>query len=359
MMILFMLANAAAGLFLAWDTWRLLPVQPGPGRQALLVVLMVVFLFASMTTTVAYSVMVYYAALLLAVQLVWRLVKKNWHAPWLAALVCLLLAGGMTIWGMVHYDQRVATHYTLETEKDASGRLVFLSDLHYPTGMTSQKLTKLVKELEKEHPDAYILGGDIVDEYTTAPQAREAFKILGQLDKTAPVFYVPGNHDDQEEGILPPVYTAQELDDMIESAGIRILRDDTVTVGDFELSGRDDYRQHKKDRKAASDLVKDTEKYDVVIDHQPVQSEKVREAGADLMLSGHTHNGQLWPFGYLIHLHPKMDQVSGIRQEDGFTQITSDGIGGWGFAARTAGNSEYVVVDVVPEANAGQKTASR
>lgn len=42
MMILFMLANAAAGLFLAWDTWRLLPVQPGPGRQALLVVLVAV-----------------------------------------------------------------------------------------------------------------------------------------------------------------------------------------------------------------------------------------------------------------------------------------------------------------------------
>ena len=141
---------------------------------------------------------------------------------------------------------------------------------------------------------------------------------------------------------------------MIESAGIRILRDDTVTVGDFELSGRDDYRQHKKDRKAADGLVKDTEKYDVVIDHQPVQSEKVREAGADLMLSGHTHNGQLWPFGYFIHLHPKMDQVSGIRQEDGFTQITSDGIGGWGFAARTAGNSEYVVVDVVPETDTDQ-----
>ncbi len=105
--------------------------------------------------------------------------------------------------------------------------------------------------------------------------------------------------------------------------------------------------------------MKDTEKYDVVIDHQPVQSEEVREAGADLMLSGHTHNGQLWPFGYLIHLHPNMDQVSGIRQEDGFTQITSDGIGGWGFAARTAGNSEYVVVDVVPETNTGQKAASR
>ncbi|WP_276903410.1 metallophosphoesterase [Faecalibaculum rodentium] len=354
MMILFMLANAAAGLFLAWDTWRLLPVQPGRGRQALLGVLAVVFLFASMTTTVGYSVMVYYAAFLLPVQLVWRLVKKNWRAPWMAALICLLLAGGMTIWGMVHYDQRVATHYTLETEKDAAGRLVFLSDLHYPTGMTEQELSGLVTELEAENPDAYILGGDIVDEYTMAQEARQAFEILGKLEKTAPVFYVPGNHDDQEEGILPPVYTAQELDDMIESAGIRILRDDTVTVGDFELSGRDDYRQHKKDRKAASDLVKDTEKYDVVIDHQPVQSEKVREAGADLMLSGHTHNGQLWPFGYLIHLHPKMDQVSGIRQEDGFTQITSDGIGGWGFAARTAGNSEYVVVDVVPEADTGQ-----
>ncbi|WP_297565090.1 metallophosphoesterase [uncultured Faecalibaculum sp.] len=349
MMILYVIFNLALALFLAWDTWRLIPVW-APGKKYLLLILLAaVFLFCSMTTTAGYSLLVYYAVFLLTAQVAMRLTKKTWKLSAAVPAVCVILAGAVTVWGLCRYDDRTAVHYTIETDKKAAGRIVFLSDLHYPTGMSREELNNLTEALAAEKADVYILGGDIVDEYTTADQARDVFAKLGTLSRTAPVVYVPGNHDDQEEGILPPAYSGQELTDMIEESGIRILKDDTVTIGDFLLAGRDDYRQHKKDRAQAAELVQDTNRFVVMIDHQPVQSEQVREAGADLMMSGHTHDGQLWPFGYLIHLHPSMDLVSGIRQADGFTQITSDGIGGWGFPVRTAGQSEYVVVDVKPE----------
>ena len=346
MMILFFLANSALALFAAWDTWQLLSFRGKQLRQWSFVLLAAVFLYCSMTTTPGYSVLIYYVTFLFLSQSLWRIVRKSWKPAWPVTVVCLAAAFALTAWGLVHYDQRIARHYTVETEKDADGRLVFLSDLHYPTGMTVQELQELTDQLEQEKPDAYILGGDIVDEYTSAQEAETVFRTLGQLVKTAPVYYVPGNHDDQEEGVLPPAYTEQELESMIEASGIQVLKDKSVTVGDFVLAGRDDFRQHKKDRMPAQELIADQERFTVVVDHQPVEADEVKEAGADLMLSGHTHNGQLWPFGYLIHLHPHMDQVYGIDEEDGFTQITSSGIGAWGFPVRTAGDSEYVVVDV-------------
>lgn len=134
---------------------------------------------------------------------------------------------------------------------------------------------------------------------------------------------------------------------MIEESGIRILKDDTVTIGDFLLAGRDDYRQHK-DRAQAAELVQDTNRFVVMIDHQPVQSEQVREAGADLMMSDTPMTASCGPW---LSDPPASIHGSGIRHP----------AGGWlyadhlrrhrrlGFPVRTAGQSEYVVVDVKPE----------
>lgn len=345
MMILYVAFNLALAVFLAWDTARIL-CRDRQWRQFLTIVLALWFGTCSLTTTVLYSLLVYYAAILLTVQLLWKLVKKTW-LPWrFTPVVCLVLSVSVMVWGMLRFDERIRTEYVIETDKDAQGRLVFLSDLHYPTGISQKELSALLVQLEAEHPAAYLLGGDIVDEYTSPEEARTVFLALGRLTDSAPVYYVYGNHDDQDEGILDPVYTRQELASMIEEAGIRVLADESVTVGEFELIGREDYRQFKTSRLPVSDLITDPEKFVVVIDHQPVQAAQVREAGADLLISGHTHNGQLWPFGLLIWLMPAVDQVYGYRSDGDFTQITSSGIGGWGFAVRTAGSSEYVVVDV-------------
>ena len=126
MMILYVIFNLALALFLAWDTWRLIPVS-APGKKSLLLtILAAVFLFCSMTTTAGYSLLVYYAVFLLTAQGAMRLTKKTWKLSAAVPAVCGLLGGAVTAWGLYRYDDRAALHYKIEKDKKAAGRHVFL-----------------------------------------------------------------------------------------------------------------------------------------------------------------------------------------------------------------------------------------
>ena len=70
------------------------------------------------------------------------------------------------------------------------------------------------------------------------------------------------------------------------------------------------------------------------------------KAGVDLQLSGHTHNGQIFPIRQIISPIDPNEWQYGVKEIDDFTAIVSSGIAGWGFNIRTQGNSEYVIIDI-------------
>lgn len=108
----------------------------------------------------------HFFCLLLIMQLVYFLFHKPVNL--LLFLIPLLLTSSILGYGIYNLHHIKPTSYTLFTDKDIKPtKIVFLADLHYPTGMTPYSLTKLVSHLEKENPDFYALGGDIVDEFTT------------------------------------------------------------------------------------------------------------------------------------------------------------------------------------------------
>ena len=94
----------------------------------------------------------------------------------------------------------------------------------------------------------------------------------------------------------------------------------------------------------------DASKYTVVLDHQPRQYKENGEAGVDLLLSGHTHNGQIFPMNFIFDWTGVNDLMYGITGigENGRAIVTS-GVAGWGFNVKTAGKAEYAIVNVLPE----------
>ncbi|MDM8203339.1 metallophosphoesterase [Faecalicoccus acidiformans] len=285
----------------------------------------------------------HFFCLLLIVQLVYFLFHKPVNL--LLFLIPLLLTSSILGYGIYNLHHIKPTSYTLFTDKDIEPtKIVYIADLHYPTGMTPLSLTKLVDRLQKEEPDFYALGGDIVDEFTTKKEMESVFSKLGKLSQVAPVYYVYGNHDNQHYS-SQPVFTKEEIKKELEQNQIQVLQDTVVQTDAITLIGREDAEE--KDRKSLEELAGPTEDtYKIVLDHQPIELDNCIQNDIDLQISGHTHRGQIFPLGFLSNLFRVNEHDYGIKQQEGFTQITSSGVNGWGFPLRTEGKSEYVVIHI-------------
>lgn len=113
------------------------------------------------------------------------------------------------------------------------------------------------------------------------------------------------------------------------------------------LIGRKDYTN--PNRKKTKDYHLTNKNYNIVLDHQPQGTKQNIENNLDLQLSGHTHNGQMFPLSYSYHLQPDFAGNYGKEIFKNYTKIISSRLVGWGFPIRTVGICQYVVVNVIQE----------
>lgn len=268
--------------------------------------------------------------------------------------VAAILTLAVMIYAYANMHQVRVQEYTVATEKDIRQEgytVAFLSDLHFDTAMNEEQMAEHCRDIEAWEPDVVILGGDIVDEASTLEQVQAAFARLGQIDSAYGVYYVYGNHD---KGTYSRDcdFTVEELAETIESAGVHILEDDTVQLNEeLYLTGRrdrSDAASAEVVRLSPQELVEEipSGSYGILADHQPREMEENAAAGYDLMLSGHTHGGQMWPVGLITELFDKGTVNYGQETFGDMELIVSSGIAGWGYPLRTGKHSEYVIVHI-------------
>lgn len=262
------------------------------------------------------------------------------------AATALVLALGY--FNMYHV---VRTVYTVETDKALTEpyRILMISDTHYGSITKEDGLGALCARLEAEDADLLVLVGDLVDERTTAAEMEQLFSQLGAVHTRDGVYFVYGNHDEQKYD-ASPAYTPAELRAALADSGIVPLEDQTVSpAAGLTLAGRADV---SPGRAAVDALLNGADRQDfvVLLDHQPVDYAAAAAAGTDLLLSGHTHAGQIFPAGYFSELLSSSELYYGRRQVGGMCAVVSAGAAGWGYPIRTQGHSEYVVLDIVPNA---------
>lgn len=259
----------------------------------------------------------------------------------------VVLTAAVFLYGYVNIRHAVRTEYSVEAPVSlrAEGyKIVFLSDLHHGLATNASSLRRLAERLDAEDADLVILGGDIVDERTTLEEMREAFSILGGIKNRLGIYYVYGNHD-RSPYARSPNYTERDVQTALNESEIRALVDETRVVDDaLTLVGREDAGRR---RRSLAELTRKTSASTarILVDHQPVDYDQAARDGYSLILSGHTHAGQIFPFGLVTGItHHSSLNYGLLKLEGGTTAIVSSGISGWGVPIRTSKHSEYVVV---------------
>ncbi|MCK9454323.1 metallophosphoesterase [Sulfurimonas sp.] len=218
-------------------------------------------------------------------------------------------------------------------------KVVQLSDLHIGGLIDKDFISDIVKKTNTLNPDIVTITGDLID--VDVITAKETLYELTKLSSKFGTYYVVGNHE--------YFHNIEKIINSMKSLGIRVLENENVYIGEdsrgFNLAGVYDifgYRTKKympdlqkalKNRKDAPTLL---------LAHQPRFIYEVSN-GVDLMLSGHTHGGQLYPFKFLVNL--QQPYVSGLYRHNEDLQIyVNRGTGFWGPPMRLGADSEITEI---------------
>ena len=282
--------------------------------------------------------------------LVHRGVRFYWQGILAIAVTFLYLGIG---WYLAHHV--VETHYQLETQKDIGSdslRIVQISDSHMGSTFGGEDFAGYMEEIAKTEPDLVVVTGDYVDDDSHRDDMLIATQALGRIDTTYGIYFAYGNHDKgyRLEGYRD--FTDGDLRKALLDNGIVILEDEVVQIGDgFLLVGRKDRSEEQRgqNRLSMAAITKDLDlsKYVIVLDHQPNDYDAQEASGVDLVLSGHTHGGQMIPIGWIGTLIGANDKTYGLERRGNTDFIVNAGISDWAIPFKTGTVAEYGVIDIV------------
>jgi hypothetical protein len=164
-------------------------------------------------------------------------------------------------------------------------------------------------------PDVVLITGDLADDERF--YQKETIQIFNNVN--APVYMSLGNHE---------TYLTLDFNDISSHAKIKILKNEFLDLGEYQLIGIDDGYTSQEIGKILEQLRYDKSKYTILMHHRPVGFKEASKAGVDLMLSGHTHQGQFFPFNFLVGLAWKKSR--GRYTIDSTLLYVSPGTGTWG-----------------------------
>jgi hypothetical protein len=259
----------------------------------------------------------------------------------IAVLALLLILGSRNAWSPI------VRQYLAQVDKRVEGlrglRIAAASDLHLGNVVGKRHLNRLIARMNALEPDLILLAGDVLDDSIEPFVRNRLAEVLGRLKAKYGVYAVLGNHE----------YYGGHIEEYVErmrGIGIPVLRDERVEVdGKFVVAGRKDKTAESMDpagRLPVDQLLQgvDRTKPIVLMDHQPLHFAKAAEAGADLLLCGHTHRGQFAPNHWLTRRLFELDW--GYMRKGAMHVVVSSGFGTWGPPIRLASRSEIVLIDM-------------
>jgi uncharacterized protein len=259
----------------------------------------------------------------------------------IVSISTLLIAGGF-----INAIIPVVKEYNLIVNKSAGDiktlRIAAVSDIHLGSIIRKRSLKKLSVILKENNPDLVLLLGDIVDGEIGPVMRGDLLQYFTCPKSIDGLYAITGNHEF--------IGGAGRTIPYIESKGIRILKDEIVTLkGGIQLIGRidrDSFRFYHKQRLPLNELMKqvDTSKPVILLDHQPFHLDETAKYGIDLQLSGHTHNGQMWPLNYVTSWIYELSY--GYLRKGTTNFIVSSGYGLWGPRVRSGSHSEVLLINI-------------
>lgn len=220
-------------------------------------------------------------------------------------------------------------------------RIGMASDTHLGVLFGNKQIDDLVHIMNQEKVDMILLPGDIMDDNTIAYEAKNMHAHLSQLRAPLGVYATIGNHDIGYRGQAQHNIITQTL----EKAGIQVLTNRAVQVNDFWVIGLPD-QMMGKGRQATSQILHKVNNQQAIflMDHRPNSVLEHADLGIDLQVSGHVHNGQVFPANFIVRYLNRIHY--GYEKINRSHFVVTSGYGFWGVPFRLGSQSEVWIIDI-------------
>ncbi|MGV0035944.1 MAG: metallophosphoesterase [Candidatus Azotimanducaceae bacterium WSBS_2022_MAG_OTU7] len=210
-------------------------------------------------------------------------------------------------------------------------RFVQITDVHI--GSRSKAfLDQVVRKVQALQPEFLCITGDLID---ATGVTEEDLAALRTLD--CPIYFTIGNHERYED--------LEDILARLRGLGVRVLRTDTIHPReDVQVLGIDDRDDALQVKRELAKLAIEREAFGILMYHRPHGLEAAADAGIDLMISGHTHNGQIFPFNLVVNR--VFERVVGLYQLGASRLYVSQGTGTWGPVMRVGTRSEITLFEI-------------
>ena len=201
--------------------------------------------------------------------------------------------------------------------------IIAMSDLHLGSQLGKDWLDARIDQVESQQPDMVVLLGDLFEGH--GPPQADLLPVLQRIKAPLGVWAVPGNHEFRGGSDAALSF--------IRRSGIKLLVNkwEQIRPG-LILAGIEDLSAIRRTGRVSDPipiaLAGRPEGATILLSHTPLQGERVAQLGVGLMISGHTHGGQIWPFGYLVRLTYPL--LAGRYEVGGMSAIVCRGTGTWG-----------------------------
>lgn len=277
--------------------------------------------------------------LLPIVNLIYFLNKKRGAKIFGGAIVSffivIFLAGSYFSWNPVVRTYEVTINKAAKHDELTA---LLVSDLHLGKMVGTNHLERLVSITEEVEPDIILIAGDIIDDYIQPYLDENMGEVMKKIQAPLGVYGVSGNHDYYGNDLLA-------MNTEMEKAGITMLKDEAIEIAEgFYVVGRNDLTD--KNRKSMDEIMRPINKSKpiLMLDHQPDQLDEAEANGVDVLLSGHTHGGQVVPANLVTGLIYENDW--GYLKKGDLHSIVSSGFGLWGPPFRIGTQSEVVELKI-------------
>jgi len=263
-----------------------------------------------------------------------------------AGCIVLACAAGTALYGACNAANIKQAFYTVRIDDRKTPlkklNIVLVADLHLGYVNDGKRLEKIADKINALEPDIVCIAGDIFDNnFNALPDPERAEAALRSIKSVYGVYACPGNHDGGK--------TFDAMLRFLERGNVRTLLDEYLVVEDgFIIAGRKDSRpiggqgRARKDLNYAADVT-DKNLPVIVLDHNPAN---IKEYGGetDLILSGHTHRGQMFPANIITRLMYDVHYGYYRKNDGGPRVVVTSGAGSWGPPLRVGTDSEIACI---------------
>lgn len=319
------------------------------------------------------GIFMYILMVLFSIDIVRLILKYAVHASWIQSRIVFAAVGACCICiviiisfsGIYHAKHIKVTPYKITVDKSSpdmdSLKIILLADTHFGYNSGAVHAQEIVDKINEQNPDLVCIAGDIFDnEYDAVREPEKISEILRTIRSKYGVYACWGNHDLNEPILAGFTFKHKKEDSkqlkdprmkrFLQNSNIQLLEDEAVLIDNsFYVVGRKDaslIEKIEEKRKTPAQLTQklDKDKTIIVIDHQPKELQDIADAGVDLDLCGHTHDGQTFPGNFTVKF--LWENPCGYLQKGSMHNIVTSGSGVWGPAMRVGTDSEICTINL-------------